>query len=51
MNENLKNDDVDPQRTKTTQGCENLDEIKLDNNENKTSEKKKSHSGGRKSIY
>ena len=41
MNENLKNDDVDPQRTKTSQGCENIDEIKLDINENKTSEKRR----------
>ena len=37
MNENLKNDNIVPQRNKTTsQGCENLDEIKLDNDENKT---------------
>ena len=41
MSENLKNDDVFPLRTKTTiQGCENLDEIKIDNNENKTEEKR-----------
>ena len=41
MNENLKNDDVIPPRTKTnSQGCENLDEIKIDNNENKTEEKR-----------
>ena len=37
MNENFKNDNIVPQRNKTTsEGCENLDEIKLDNDENKT---------------
>ena len=41
MSENLKNDDVFPPRSKTNiQGCENLDEIKIDNNENKTEEKR-----------
>ena len=42
MNENLKNDDVFSLRTKTNiQGCENLDGIKIDNNENKTEEKRR----------
>ena len=37
MNENLKNDNIVPQRNKTTsQGSEKLNEIKLDNDENKT---------------